>query len=158
MGVCGCGKSTVGRLVAGHLDLPFFDADDFHPPANIERMRRGIPLDDAHRQPWLEILRRHILQQESTGGLVLACSALKESYRRTLTDGVRAPRWVYLRGSRELLLSRLTARTDHFMPAGLLDSQLAALEEPTGALTCDISEPPESLAKKIAAALHLDPD
>lgn len=154
MGVSGCGKSTTGRLLAGELGLPFFDADDFHSPANIERMRNGLPLDDAHRAPWLETLHQFILAEEARAGLVLACSALKESYRRVLTSGVHNPQWIYLRGTRELLFSRLTARTDHFMSATLLDSQLDTLEEPSDAIVAEITRPPEILAKEIAAKLR----
>jgi carbohydrate kinase (thermoresistant glucokinase family) len=153
MGVCGCGKSTVGRLLASRLDLPFFDADDFHSPENIALMREGRPLDDNHRAPWLAALNQLLRQHQTSGGLILACSALKESYRQTLTDGIPEPVWIYLRGTRDLLLSRLTARQNHFMPSSLLDSQLATLEEPPYAIVCDVAESAETIVSRLVPEL-----
>jgi gluconokinase len=149
MGVAGSGKTTVGRELAGELGWKFYDADDFHPRANVEKMSRGVPLGDADRAPWLERLRE-LIESCPGGGedAVLACSALKENYRRTLVvdDGVKL---VYLKGDRELLLGRLSERHGHFMKPEMLDSQLATLEEPQHALTVDINETPEEIAAKI---------
>lgn len=149
MGVSGCGKSTVGRLLAARTGQPFYDADDFHPPANIEKMRSGIPLADADRAPWLASLHELLSKEASRQGCVLACSALRQSYRRTLTGTLSGVGWVYLRGTREELLARLESREGHFMPPTLLDSQLAALEEPETPLIFSINLPPEHIVAEV---------
>jgi gluconokinase len=133
MGVSGCGKSTIARMLAERLGWNFFDADDFHPPTNIVKMKSGIPLTDADRLPWLERLAT-LLQEEIAAGRhpVLACSALRQSYRDILLAGLEGMRIVYLRGDRELIASRINSRPGHFMPAALLDSQFQTLEEPAG--------------------------
>lgn len=139
MGVSGSGKTTLGQLLADRLAIPFLDADDYHPPANRHKMARGEPLTDNDRLPWLGELRR-LLERNVSTGAVLACSALKESYRRLLIpEGVTA-RLVYLKGDRELLVRRLETRKGHFMPASLIDSQLATLEEPSDALVLDAAQ------------------
>lgn len=147
MGVAGSGKSTVGRLLADRLGWPFFDGDDFHPAGNVEKMRRGIPLSDADRLPWLERLAELIRQRG--GSAVLACSALKESYRRILSGGDPRARFVYLRADPALLAARLERRTGHFFARTLLESQLAALEEPAGAIVVDASQPAEAAVREI---------
>lgn len=153
MGVSGAGKTTVGRLLADTLAGTFYDADDFHPPANIAKMRGGQPLDDTDRAAWLDALRTLIIeQQDRRTWAVLACSALKESYRRQLAIS-ESVCWVYLKGEAALLQARLAQRTDHFMPPSLLTSQLATLEEPTAALVLDIADTPAMLVEKIIAAL-----
>ncbi|MBC6989414.1 gluconokinase [Hymenobacter sp. BT491] len=151
MGVSGSGKTTVGRLLAGQLALPFYDADDFHSAANVAKMRAGTPLTDADRQGWLADLAAGITSWERAGGAVLACSALKESYRRTLQAGAQNPlRWVFLEGSAELLRARLQARQGHYMGAALLDSQLATLEPPAYALRLPLEgQMPETLVAQI---------
>lgn len=131
MGVSGCGKSTVGQELAQMLDATFYDGDDFHPQANVDKMASGTPLTDADRQPWLEELARVIGQTQ--GSSVTACSALKKQYRDTLRNAGNVT-FVYLDGSRETLLERMqkrTTETEHFMPSSLLDSQLATLENPS---------------------------
>lgn len=141
MGVCGCGKTTIGRAVADVLGWHFLDADDFHPPANVAKMAQGIPLTDEDRWPWLDRLRDELAainaRQEHA---VLACSALKQAYRSRLLQagGVR---FVYVKGDRETIASRLAMREGHYMPASLLDSQYAALEEPDDALVIDAALP-----------------
>jgi gluconokinase len=133
MGVSGCGKSTIGKMLAEKTGWDFFDADDFHPPENIVKMKAGIPLTDEDRQPWLERLSTLLCGEISAGRHpVLACSALRQCYRHTLLNGTRGMRVVYLCGDRELIASRMQSRPGHFMPAALLDSQFVTLEEPTG--------------------------
>ncbi|UOQ64570.1 gluconokinase [Hymenobacter volaticus] len=154
MGVSGSGKTTIGRLLAKQLGLPFHDADDFHSPANIAKMSNGIPLTDADRQGWLADLAAGIGEWEKAGGAVLACSALKETYRQTLQAGAQLPlRWAFLDGSRELLQSRLLGRKNHYMSASLLDSQLATLEKPTYALQLPLAgQQPQDIVNKIIDA------
>ncbi len=132
MGVSGSGKSTVGLAMARQLDLPFLDADDYHPAANVDKMARGKALTDEDRRPWLESLSRAIGgEAEREGGVVAACSALKRSYRRHILERIGRPAvFVFLDGDRETLYERMHKRSDHFMPPSLLDSQLADLEKP----------------------------
>lgn len=131
MGVAGAGKSTVGTRLAAVIGGRFVDADDFHPAANIAKMAAGIPLDDADRQPWLARLHDEVVAPAATAGIaVLACSALKRSYRRTLGVGMPGVALVYLKGDAATLADRLTKRSGHYMAAGMLASQLATLEEP----------------------------
>jgi carbohydrate kinase (thermoresistant glucokinase family) len=151
MGVTGCGKTTVGRLLAQHLSLPFIEGDQFHPKENIEKMRSGTPLTDEDRFPWLKALAGELKRQEQQKGAVLACSALKEHYREMLQQGLREPiTWIYLEGSEETLRERIKTRQGHFMPEGLLRSQLETLEIPAYAYTFSIEKPPERIAAKIA--------
>ena len=131
MGVSGCGKSTVGRALALRLKATFLDADDFHPPANVERMRAGVALTDADRAGWLDGLAARLSAAGQAGEpVVLACSALKRSYRDALRRGAPALTLVHLTGSPALLAERSGARPDHYMPPSLLPSQLALLESP----------------------------
>ncbi len=131
MGVSGSGKTTIAALLAGRLGWEFEDADDFHPPANVEKMHGGTPLTDEDRAPWLAAMAAWIDATRGTGRHgVLACSALKRAYRQVLVGDRPDVRLVYLQGSRELIGVRQAARTGHFMPTALLDSQFATLEEP----------------------------
>ncbi len=153
MGVTGSGKTTIGRLLARELGWPFHDADDFHSEASVEKMARGVPLDDRDRAPWLAALRELVrLRVESGENTVLACSALKESYRDLLLvdEDVKL---IYLKGGYDLIRERLGSRQGHFMKAAMLDSQFAALEEPERALSVDISLPPEEIVKAIRDGL-----
>lgn len=154
MGVAGSGKTRIGRALSRELGWPFYDADDFHPLENIATMSGGVPLSDEAREPWLDMLRE-LLQRLHADRVdaVLACSALRAHFRERLREGAGDVRYVYLRADRELLERRLTTRSGHFMPAALLDSQLAALEEPEGALTVDAAQPPEQLVAEIRSAL-----
>jgi gluconokinase len=154
MGVSGSGKTTVGELLAQRLGADFVEGDAYHPPENVEKMRRGIPLDDSDRQPWLQTLSAEIDRWLAAGKtVVLACSALKQSYRDILAKGRPDVRFVYLKGDEALLRSRLEKRRGHYMPASLLASQIAALEEPAGAITVDIEGTPEAIASAIRRRL-----
>lgn len=147
-GVSGSGKTTLGTHLAKKLWLPFFDADDFHPTSNIEKMSNGIPLNDHDRIPWLEHLADKILEWEASGGGILACSALKEEYRQML-QVVPQILWVHLKGTKELLHERMANRIDHYMKPGLLESQLETWEEPEYGLHLDVIHKPEDLLEKI---------
>jgi len=155
MGVAGSGKTTIGKLLASNLSWQFADADDFHSAANVEKMRSGMPLTDDDRWPWLERLRSLLSSwiQSSTHG-VLACSALKQTYRDRLkvSDEVR---FVYLKEEEALLRERLQVRPGHYMKSGMLDTQLATLEEPHDALTVDASRTPAEIVEEIKAGLTL---
>ena len=153
MGVSGSGKSTVGALLATRLGLPFVDGDALHPAANVAKMAAGIPLDDDDRTPWLDVVGERL----TAGGVVVACSGLRRAYRDRLRDAAPATQFVLLHGSRELLAARLAARTDHFMPSTLLDSQLATLELPTPGeqvRVYDIALPPAEIAADAARNLE----
>jgi gluconokinase len=159
MGVSGSGKTTVGRILASDLGWGFIDADDYHPAANVEKMRRGIPLNDDDRRPWLQALRRLVDEAcERHEDIVLACSALKHAYQEYLEQDVpRDVRYVYLRGSEELIRQRLAARTGHFMNPNLLHSQFETLEPPEDAVVIDVTPPPEAVAAEIRRRLDLQP-
>ena len=155
MGVSGSGKTTVGQLLAERLDGTFAEGDAYHPPANVEKMRRGIPLDDADRQPWLETLSREIGNWLDAGRtVVLACSALRRSYREILRGGRPRVRFVHLKGDPALIRARLAGRSGHYMPPSLLDSQIATLEEPKSALVIAIDGAPEAIVAQIVSALR----
>jgi gluconokinase len=156
MGVSGVGKTTIGRGLALALGWRFEDADAFHPAANIQKMAAGLPLTDADRAPWLELLRARISEALQRGErLVMACSALRHAYRERLTVEPAQQRWVYLAASRELIARRMRERPGHFMPPALLDSQLAILEAPEGALVVDATPSPAEVVASIRAGLGL---
>ena len=150
MGVSGCGKTRVGEALAGQLGWEFYDADDFHPPENVAKMGSGVPLNDSDRAPWLATLHDLIstnLKRNRPG--VLACSALKECYRQQLLESNDGVQIVYLKGSYDLISSRMSARKEHYMKPDMLKSQFDTLEEPTNALTIDISLPVADIVKRI---------
>lgn len=155
MGVVGAGKTTVGQLLAQQMGWRFADADDFHPAANIEKIRRGIPLTDTDRWPWLDALRAAIQQWIfNRQNAVLACSALKSSYRERLDAGPEV-RFVFLKSDPQVIERRLRARQGHFADAQILSSQLADLEPPHSALAVDISATPEQIVSSIREGLGL---
>jgi gluconokinase len=154
MGVSGAGKTEVGTRLAQALSGTFAEGDDYHPPANVAKMRSGVPLDDADRQPWLETLSREIGAWLDAGRtVVLACSALKQRYRDILKAGRPDVRFVHLKGDADLIRERLAGRRGHYMPASLLESQLAALEQPADAITVSIDAPPDAIVAEIMKAL-----
>jgi gluconokinase len=154
MGVSGSGKTTVGQLLAAALDAEFVEGDAYHPPENIEKMRRGIPLEDVDRWPWLEILSAEIDRWLAAGRtVVLACSALKQRYREVLAQGHPDVRFVHLEGAKALIRVRLDRRQGHYMPAILLDSQFAALEPAADAITVDVTGTPAAITATIIKML-----
>jgi ribose 5-phosphate isomerase A len=157
MGVSGVGKSTVARHLAAHLGWPFMEGDTLHPDANIAKMQAGLALTDADRQPWLEAVAAWIdAQRAAKQPGIVTCSALKRSYRRIIVGDRPNVRLIYLRGSRELIAQRLAARSGHFMPPGLLQSQFDTLEEPgpdEGPLTVDVDPPPDQIAEAVIRRL-----
>jgi gluconokinase len=156
MGVAGSGKSLVGAALARALGVEFVEGDEYHSPENVERMSRGIALTDDDRALWLRSLATRIREARDAGtGLVVSCSALKRSYRDILRAGASDLRFVFLKGDRALIATRLGGRRGHFMPASLLDSQLATLEEPApdeNPLVCDIRKSPQDLVAGLLAS------
>jgi gluconokinase len=157
MGVTGTGKSTVGKLLANQLGWTFVEGDDFHPQANVDKMRRGIPLDDEDRQPWLDAIRDRLDQAGRQGeNVVLACSALKHGYQHYLAGhAAEAVRFVYLFGSPELIRQRLAERTGHFMNPTLLASQFHDLEPPEDAIRVEIGQSPSAIVSEIRSKLGI---
>jgi gluconokinase len=160
MGVSGCGKSTVAERLAARLGWQFAEADSFHPGANVEKMRAGIPLTDADRWPWLEAIAAWIGAMRSSGQrCVVTCSALKRAYRERLAGGHDDVRFVYLQGSYELIAARLAERRHEYMPSTLLRSQFDALEEPGSEerpLVVSIEPPADAIVAEIVARLGLE--
>jgi gluconokinase len=154
MGVAGSGKTTIGKMLADAIPCPYLEGDSLHAPASIEKMSRGIPLTDADRAPWLSAIHARMVDVYDRGhSLVVGCSALKQSYRAVLAEGLPLT-WVYLKGSPELIRSRLLHRESHFMKADMLASQFAALEEPSDALVVDVSASPAAIVDRILSELR----
>jgi gluconokinase len=154
MGVCGCGKTTVGQALSQALGWRFIDADDLHPPANVAKMTSGLPLTDEDRWPWYERIMAELQHATAAGQhVVLACSALKQAYRDRLARGVDL-RVVYLKGDAATIEPRLASRRGHFMPATLLASQYATLEEPREAIIVDVAQPAPAQVAAITRALR----
>ena len=149
MGVSGSGKTSVGQLLAKKLAVPFFDADDHHPPSNIEKMSVGIPLNDDDRKPWLDNLHK-IAVTHVDSGCVITCSALKAVYRKRLIQSIESNVvWVYLKGNYDLIFERMKKRANHFMSAEMLKSQFETLEEPKNSINIDIEDSLEVIVQKI---------
>jgi carbohydrate kinase (thermoresistant glucokinase family) len=154
IGPMGCGKTTVGKVLSRKLGWPFYDGDDFHPPENVEKMRRGVPLNDEDRKPWLTILRKEIDTWLQSGqSALLACSALKRQYRDMLGIDQKKVISVYLKGSYALLQKRIGSRRHPYMNTALLQSQIDAMQEPQDGLTVDISPTPDKIADTIIHAI-----
>ena len=156
MGVSGSGKTTIGKKLSVKTGIPFFDADDFHSGINKEKMKAGVPLTDDDRAGWLisinELAKRHMKKE----GAIIACSALKEKYRRILSDGITTSFfWIFLQGNYELIKTRMEARTDHYMPPALLTSQFEALEIPQQSIPVDISQNPDKIVEEIISQIRL---
>jgi gluconokinase len=161
MGVAGSGKTTIGQKLAAELKWPFRDADEFHPPANVAKMSAGIPLNDDDRAPWLAAIHAYIDETlAAKKSAIVTCSALKETYRETLTTshdtkghGADSVRWVYLKGDAATLTERISHRRGHFMKPEMLQSQLATLEEPRDAIVCNIAKSPSEIVAEIRKQL-----
>ena len=154
-GVSGVGKTTIGRLLAEALEIPFHDADDFHPASNVEKMSNGTPLDDGDRRPWLDTLASRLSEWEKEGGAVLACSALKERYRTILGSrcGERI-RWIVLHANEKVLADRMASRTGHFFDRQLLGSQLDTLEIPDYGWLIDVQPSPQEIVNELLMRLR----
>jgi carbohydrate kinase (thermoresistant glucokinase family) len=153
MGVSGSGKTTIGELLAEKTGIPFFDADDFHSQANKEKMKAGHPLTDDDRKDWLQKINALASEQSKKNGAIIACSALKEEYRQTLSNGIEKPLWVFLNGSYKVIYERIKNRKGHYMPASLLHSQFESLEIPDGAFSIDIEKEPGEIVALILKQL-----
>lgn len=155
MGVAGCGKSTIAAALARELRVEFVEGDALHPPENVRRMAAGIPLTDQDRAPWLAAIAHRLREARQAGrGLVLTCSALKRAYRDVLRSGAPDAQFIFLDGPKAIIAERLAGRTGHYMPASLLDSQLAALEPPGSderVWRCDISDSPDDIVAALVA-------
>lgn len=154
MGVSGSGKTTVGELLAKKTGIPFFDADDFHSQSNKEKMKSGHPLTDEDRKDWLQNLHTLAVEQMQLHGAIIACSALKQSYRNTLGNGIKDILWVFLTGSYQLIYKRIKNRTGHYMPASLLQSQFESLEIPKDAFTINVDKEPTAIVELISEKLY----
>ena len=149
MGVSGCGKSTIAKLLSKEFNLPYFDGDDFHPKKNVSKMSKGKPLNDSDRQGWLNALNDLAITNSETGA-VIACSALKQIYREVLKNKIEdSVRFIYLEGTFEEIHQRMQDRKDHFMPAELLKSQFRTLQPPKEAITVSINGTPEEILQDI---------
>jgi carbohydrate kinase (thermoresistant glucokinase family) len=155
MGVSGCGKSTIGELLSKKTGISFFDGDDFHPPANKEKMKAGQPLDDEDRKGWLDQINELALKQMKLKGAIIACSALKEKYRNQIEKGMTvAPVWIFLQGDYDIVYERLKKRKGHYMPVQLLASQFETLEIPANAFFIDVTKDPEEIIEIICQHLE----
>jgi carbohydrate kinase (thermoresistant glucokinase family) len=155
MGISGTGKSTLGRALAKKLSWGFIEGDDYHPQVNIEKMRNGTPLTDDDRWPWLDAMHQAIAEkQQHNQPVVVTCSALKKSYRERLVQSLSDIEFIYLCGDPEMILERMTRRKNHFMPAGLLDSQIAAMEPPGDAIFIPIDLTTEAQVDAAVKQLH----
>jgi len=155
MGVSGAGKSTIGRQLAKVLGMPFYDGDDFHPQANIDKMSKGVPLEDTDRLPWLKSIHTHVRKQLNSSDCVVACSALKQHYRDILDQNLGDNcSWIFLKGDYALVSKRLLERENHFMPADLLQTQFDTLEIPSNAFEVDIEKSPKEIVEEILNKLQ----
>ena len=150
MGVSASGKTTIGQQLSAKIGFPFYDADNFHSSENITKMNKGLPLADEDRWPWLEKIHQFVTEQITTGNIIMACSALKMTYRELLGRSIEGNCiWVFLGGDFDTIRERLKNRTGHFMPPGLLNSQFDALEIPTEAILVDVTDTPATIIDQI---------
>lgn len=154
MGVSGCGKTTIGKLLSQKIAVPFFDGDDFHSAANVEKMKAGEPLNDEDRSDWLQKINEFAFEQQQLNGAIIACSALKEKYRIVLNNGIAKPVWIFLQGSYQIIFQRLQNRQGHYMPATLLQSQFSNLEIPANTVSINIENEPETIVELIIDRLY----
>ena len=154
MGVSGCGKTTIGKLLSQKIAIPFFDGDDFHSAANVEKMKAGEPLNDEDRSDWLQKINEFAFEQQQLNGAIIACSALKEKYRIVLNNGIAKPVWIFLQGSYQIIFQRLQNRHGHYMPATLLQSQFSNLEIPANTVSINIENEPETIVELIIDRLY----
>jgi len=155
MGVSGSGKTTIGKMIAQRLGLPFFDGDDYHPAENVSKMKAGLPLNDDDRLPWLARLHDVAAMHISENGCVIACSALKEAYRQLLMNGISdQATWVFLDGGYDLINERMHARQGHYMKASMLRSQFETLQLPEYAIRVSIDNEPEKIVNQILTHLE----
>ena len=154
MGVSGSGKTTIGQLLTVALNIPFYDADDFHPQSNIEKMRSGFPLNDDDRSPWLNILANKLKLWNVSKGAILACSALKEKYRQQLSKEVSTIKWIYLEGSFDIIKQRMESRSQHFFKWEMLRSQFESLEAPNYGIHVNINKNQEDIVKYIISKIN----
>lgn len=152
-GVSGCGKTTIAVDLSKSLGIPYYDADDFHPQVNIDKMSQGHPLNDQDRSPWLETLSKKLFEWDKNGGAILACSALKEKYRQVLSSKIDHCHWIFLSGSYELILDRMNKRKGHYMSGRMLKSQFEALEVPSYGIHVNIEKSPEEIISIIKSNL-----
>ncbi|WP_462252403.1 gluconokinase [Ferruginibacter sp.] len=154
MGVSGCGKTTIGKLLSEKIAVPFFDGDDFHSAANVEKMKAGEPLNDEDRIEWLQKINELAFEQQQLKGAIIACSALKEKYRIVLNSGITKPVWIFLQGSYQIIFQRLQNRQGHYMPPALLQSQFDNLEIPPNAFSINIANEPATIVELILDKLN----
>ena len=155
IGVSGSGKTTIGKLLSNSIQKPFFDADDYHSPKNILKMKNGMALTDAERRPWLKRLNQLISEWNNKKGAVLACSALKEKHRQIIADGNNVS-FIFLEGNQELISKRIATRKGHFFPIELLQNQYDILEIPTYGIRVEVDRSPEDICKEIYTAIKAD--
>jgi carbohydrate kinase (thermoresistant glucokinase family) len=154
MGVSGSGKTLIGEALSAKTGFAFYDADNFHPQDNIDKMKAGIPLTDEDRWPWLDSIYNFVAQKIKTDSIIMACSALKQIYRDKISEGIETQcRWVFLNGSYETILQRLHNRTGHYMLGSLLQSQFDALEIPADAIDVDINLSPGAIVEFISSSM-----
>lgn len=154
MGVAGSGKTTIGQLLSAKTGYTFYDADNFHPQKNIEKMGNGLPLTDDDRWPWLDNINAFVSEKINTLTIIMACSALKQAYRQRLCKGIAQQcTWVFLKGDYTTIADRMKNRTGHFMPATLLQSQFDALEIPANAMEADITMAPDKIVDFIISKI-----
>ena len=155
MGVSGSGKTTIGLQLAAKTGYPFYDADNFHPHKNIDKMKAGQPLTDEDRWPWLDNIHDFVTEKIKMGNIILACSALKQVYRNRLSKGIEQHcRWVFLNGSYETIAKRMQNRVGHYMPGSLLQSQFDVLEIPANAIQADITATPAQIVDHIISNIN----